>query len=229
MRVLVVDDDPMICRVVQFVFDEAGYEVSTAQSAREAWSNLDKDNADLVILDVLMPETDGFELYQRLREHNFGMPIIFLSVRNELAAKLTGFDLGADDYIIKPFEPAELLARARSVLKRYKQSSLPMEKRIHRVGGMELDTSELRIILPNGESVGLTPTETKILAHLMQNVGHVVMKESLIENVWGYESENESNELAVYIGRLRRKLGQDSTCCERIEVIRGVGYRFKRE
>ncbi|MBI4319113.1 MAG: response regulator transcription factor [Chloroflexi bacterium] len=226
MQVLVVDDDPMICKVATFVLADGGYTVTSAFTIQAAWRFVQEQDPDLIVLDVKMPDGSGFEFCERLRQDNYKMPVIFLTGRSEISTKLYGLELGADDYIVKPFEPAELVARAKAVLRRFKVSNSLFPKTWVRVGGLELNTSELKVTLPGRKVVDLTPTEMKILHCLMENAGHVVSKDSLLDNIWNWDHDGARSEIAVYISRLRKKIERDSSNPDYIHVIRGIGYRF---
>lgn len=229
MNVLVVDDDPMILKVAKFILADAGYNVATASTIRAAWDYVQEQDPDLIILDVTMPDGDGFEFCEQLRQDSYKVPIIFLTGKGEMSTKLYGLELGADDYIVKPFEPAELLARARVVLRRFRISGSLVPRTMVRVGGVELDTSELKVTLPDKKIVDLTPTEMKILHCLMENAGHVVSRDNLLDSIWNWEHEGARSEIAVYISRLRKKIEIDPSNPKYIQVIRGVGYRFARQ
>ncbi len=226
MHILVVDDDPMICKVASFILSDAGYEVTSTPTLQAAWSFLSDVDPDLIVLDVRMPDGSGFEFCERLRQDNYKMPVIFLTGRGEISTKLHGLELGADDYIVKPFEPAELLARAKAVLRRFKVSGSLVPRTYIKVSGVELNTSELKVTLPDRKVVDLTPTEMKILHCLMENAGHVVSRDSLLDNIWNWDHDGARSEIAVYISRLRKKIERDASHPEHIQVIRGIGYRF---
>ncbi|MCL5961667.1 MAG: response regulator transcription factor [Chloroflexi bacterium] len=229
MNVLVVDDDPMILKVAKFILTDAGYSVTAASTIRAAWDHVQEKDPDLIILDVTMPDGDGFEFCDQLRQDSYKVPIIFLTGRGDMGTKLYGLELGADDYIVKPFEPAELLARARVVLRRFKVSGSLVPRTVVKVGGVKLDTSELKVTLPDKRVVDLTPTEMKILHCLMENAGHVVSRDNLLDSIWNWEHESALSEIAVYISRLRKKIEPDPSNPIYIQVIRGVGYRFARQ
>lgn len=228
MNVLVVDDDPMILKVAKFILADAGYNVATASTVRGAWGHVQEHDPDLIILDVSLPDGDGFEFCDKLRQDSFKVPIIFLTGKGDMGNKLYGLELGADDYIVKPFEPAELIARSKTVLRRFRISGSLVPRTLIKVGGVELDTSELKVTLPDKKSVDLTPTEMKILHCLMENAGHVVSRDNLLDSIWNWDNEGARSEIAVYISRLRKKIEVDPSNPKYIQVIRGVGYRFVR-
>jgi DNA-binding response OmpR family regulator len=227
MLILVVDDDPMTGKMLRFLFSEEGYEVHVEPHVKAARAFLNRRGPDLLIMDVMMPGTDGFEFCRQLRAEGFNKPIIFLTARIETADKVSGLHIGADDYLIKPFEPAELVARVQAVLRRASQSGTGLNRSRLRVGGLELNISALEAMLPDGKIAYLTPTEMRFLECLMHHAGRVVTRDMLVEWVWGYDYEGESNRVEVYIRRLRQKLGDDSSSPRYIETLRGSGYRLR--
>ena len=230
MYVLVVDDDPLISKMVKFLLTEEGYEVATSSSAQAAFALVERRQPDLFILDVMMPQMDGFEVCRRLRSVNSDAAILFLTARADMADKLSGLQIGADDYLIKPFEPAELVARVKALMRRYQRTrEMPHESNI-KLGSVELQVSDLRLIIANkagGRSVALTPTEMKLLRSLMINAGRVVSRDTLLDAIWGYGvSAGDSQIIDVYIRRIRKKIEEDPAEPRFIESVRGSGYKF---
>jgi DNA-binding response OmpR family regulator len=225
VRILVVDDDPIGSRMMQFLLGEEGYVVDTVDGPRGALALVQKQTPDLMLLDVNMPQTNGFELYRRLRELDYDIPVIFVTAKGELDDRLQGLRMGADDYITKPFQPAELLARVEAVLRRYRKAG-PGGSQVVRGGGVEINTSELRVTLPDRRNIFLTPTEMKVLLQLVQRAGQVVSRDDLMANVWGEHYGGESNIVDVYIRRLRRKIERDPANPAYIQATRGLGYKF---
>ncbi len=230
MYVLVVDDDPLISKMVKFLLTEEGFEVATSSSAQAAFALMEKRRPDLFILDVMMPQMDGFEVCRRLRSVNADAAILFLTARGEMSDKLSGLQIGADDYLVKPFEPAELVARVKALMRRYQRSlEAPHEASI-KVGSVELQPSDLRLLIANksgGRSVALTPTEMKLLRSLMINAGRIVSRDSLLDAIWGPGvSAGGSQIIDVYIRRIRKKIEEDPGNPRYIESVRGSGYRF---
>jgi len=228
--VLVVDDDPLVSKMVKFLLTEEGFEVTTSSSAQAAFALLEKRQPDLFILDVMMPQMDGFEVCKRLRSVNSDAAILFLTARAEMSDKLSGLQIGADDYLVKPFEPAELIARVKALMRRYQRTrEAPHESNI-RVGNLELQVSELKLIMSNksgGHAVALTPTEMKLLRSLMINAGRVVSRDTLLDSIWGYGvSTGDSQIIDVYIRRIRKKIEDDPSNPYYVESVRGSGYRF---
>ena len=230
MYVLVIDDDPLISKMVKFLLTEEGYEVAASSSAQAAFALMEKRQPDLFILDVMMPQMDGFEVCKRLRAINADAAILFLTARSDMSDKLSGLQIGADDYLVKPFEPAELVARVKALMRRYQRTrEAPHDSNI-KVGNVELQVSDLKLLISNrsgGRSVGLTPTEMKLLRSLMINAGRVVSRDTLLDAIWGYGiSAGDSQIIDVYIRRIRKKIEDDPSNPQYVESVRGSGYRF---
>lgn len=224
MRILVVDDDPIGGRMLQFLLSEQGYAVDIVDNARGALSLVERNPPDLMLLDVNLPQLSGFEIYQRLRDQSYDFPVIFVTAKGELEDRLQGLRMGADDYICKPFQPAELAARVETVMRRYRRA-ITGEKQVHS-DDMEIDVTALQVTLPSNRQVRLTPTEMKLLLHFIQHRGQTLSREELMTAVWGEAYAGESNIVDVYIRRLRRKIERDATNPELIQSARGVGYKY---
>ena len=225
MYILVVDDDRFANALIQFVLSKEGYEVETADNPRGAWQMIQKREPDLLILDVTMPYSNGFEFSAKLRSEGYDIPLIFMTALDTIEAKLQGFNIGADDYICKPYNHQELVARVQAVLRRIKKDGGGLTNQIIRSGQIELFPAELKVTIAGGPAVTLTPTEMQVLRVLMTSNGQVVNRDQLLDEVWN-ESENNSNIVDVYIRRLRVKLGEDAERPQYIISIRGVGYKF---
>ncbi len=225
MKILVVDDDQMSTKLVHFILSEEGYDVTSVDGPRGAAAMIQRDLPDLILLDVGMPHVSGFDFYQRLRQDDYDIPVIFVTAKGELEDKLHGLRLGADDYIVKPFNPAELLARVQAVLRRYRKASAQASRQVLRVGDFEFNMAELQVTLPNKQTVLLTPKEMRILVTLAERAGRVMRREDLLDAIWG-ENYRESNIVDVYIGRLRRKIERDPANPQYIKSARGLGYKF---
>lgn len=224
MRILVVDDDPLGSRMVHFLLTEQGYTVDMTDSARGAVAMLESHVPDLILLDVNLPHLSGFDFCKRLRDDGFEMPVIFVTAKGELEDRLEGLRIGADDYICKPFQPAELSARVEAVLRRYRRTR--GDGAVIQTPSIEIDAVGLRVNLPGRRPVALTPTEMKVLVQLAQRPGETVEREEVMANVWGNAYIGESNIVDVYVRRLRRKLERDPAHPELIHSARGVGYKF---
>ena len=224
MYILVVDDDRFANALVQFVLSKEGYDVETTDNPRGALQMIQKREPDLLILDVMMPYLSGFEFSTQLREEGYTMPLIFMTARDAIEDKLKGFHIGADDYICKPFNHQELVARVQAVLRRMKRSHTTGASSI-RSGSIELFPAELKVVLPGRPPVMLTHTEMRVLRVLMASTGQVVNRDQLLDQIWNY-SESSSNIVDVYIRRLRTKLEEDAEKPQHLVSVRGLGYKF---
>lgn len=228
--VLAVDDDALTCRLIEFLLRSHGYNVLTTGDPEVALAHIERRAPDLVLLDVQLPRVDGYAVMRRLKMQHERVPVIMLTARAEMQDRLTGLEAGADDYVTKPFEPAELLARVKAVLRRTQRRAVGVAPEPYlREGGIGLNVRGLCATLPDGASVALTPTETRILQRLMATPGLVVTREELINFAGGYVADTSNNQVDVYVGRLRRKLGDDSAKPRYIRTIRGSGYSFIRQ
>jgi len=223
--ILVVDDEPRIVEAVGMNLELEGYQVSSASNGYEALQKLTEDLPDLVILDVMMPEIDGFETLRKIREVST-VTVIMLAVRGEEIDKVRGLDLGADDYITKPFNPKELVLRIRAVLRRVEMPSPVPKTEIRVDDNLSIDFSRCKVII-KGKEVHLRPTEYRLLYHLVSNAGHVLTHETILRRVWGYEYRDEDHYLWLYITYLRKKIEDDPKHPKYILSERGIGYRFK--
>lgn len=224
-HILVVDDDPTNTKLLKFLLSDEGYEVTAVHSPHEALAMLATNVYDLLILDIMMPDMDGLELCRRIRMTST-TPIIFISARGEVKDKVTGLKAGGDDYISKPFDPNELLARTWAALRRTGQ--LANSESSLRTSDLILDPVDNKVTLVrNGKTIGLTPIEAKLLRCLVSNPGRSLTRDTLVIKVWGYEYEGESNQLDVYIKRLRSKIEANPSQPQLLLTIRGVGYKFQ--
>lgn len=231
MQILVVDDEASIRELLSFNLKKNGYSVETAADGREA---LEKAlQADLVLLDLMLPEVDGLEVCRRLKAdpQTSGIPIIMLTAKAEEIDRVLGLELGADDYVVKPFSMRELLARVKAVLRRSAASSSAGRDEAREesltIGGLRLDFSSYQAWL-HGEPVSLTPKEYELLKLLVTNPGRAFTRDELLERIWGYEYYGDTRTVDVHIRHLRAKLKGDPTVSDAIETVRGVGYRFAR-
>jgi two-component system KDP operon response regulator KdpE len=218
--VLVVDDEPQILRVMRASLPIRGYEVLTASTAEEALNQVSKQVPDLVILDLAMPEMSGLEVCRRVREFS-SVPIIVLSAKGSESDKVAALDLGADDYVTKPFGMDELLARVRAVLRRLSATN----DRVLVVGDVTIDIDEHRVVV-GGKEIRLTPKEFDVFKYLVNNAGKVVTHRALLQTVWGWESTDQTEYLRVFINQLRRKIEMDASHPRYLITEPWVGYRF---
>lgn len=222
--VLVVDDEPRMIRFIRMNLELEGYHVVEASNGIEALDQVRKHLPDLVIMDVMMPKMDGFESLRLLREIST-VPVILLTVRSDEEDRIHGLELGADDYITKPFSPRELVSRVNAVLRRADWPS-PTPRTVLEVDDrLSVDFNRHQVIV-EGERIDLRPTEYRLINHLIQNAGWVVPHETLLAKVWGYEYRDETHYLRLYINYLRKKIEKDPADPEYILTERGVGYRF---
>ncbi len=227
-RILVVDDDRDIVRLVQSYLIKAGYETLTAYDGGTALKLLRAEMPQLVILDLMLPDRDGWEVARLVREDPRlrAIPIIMLTARVEDNDKITGLEIGADDYITKPFNPRELVARVRALLRRSQiQQDARTPARLE-VGRLVLDLGK-RELTRDGELIGLTPSEFGILQELMENPGFVITRDELTEKALGYDSSSAGRTLDSHIKNLRRKLDLEGTGDSFIQTVHGIGYRLK--
>jgi len=222
--ILVVDDEPRMIRFIRMNLELEGYRVIEAHNGLEALDRVREDLPDLVILDVMMPELDGFETLELLREVS-DVPVIMLTVKADEEDKVRGLELGADDYVTKPFSPRELSSRVKAVLRRADLTA-PFEKNIVRIDDRLTIDFNRREVLVEGKAIKLRPTEYRLLYHLVSNAGWVMPHETLLAKVWGYEYRDETQYLRLYITYLRQKIEKDPAHPEYILTERGVGYRF---
>lgn len=222
--ILVVDDESRMVRFVRMNLELEGYQVAEASSGMEALDKVRDELPDLVVLDVMMPEMDGFETLARLREIST-VPVIMLTVKGDEEDRIRGLELGADDYVTKPFSPRELASRIRAVLRRADMPA-PVARTTIRVDDrLEIDFRQREVIV-DGERIRLRPTEYRLLYHLVNNAGWIMTHEMLLSKVWGYEYRDEAGLLRLYITYLRKKIEPEPSDPRYILTERGVGYRF---
>jgi two-component system KDP operon response regulator KdpE len=224
-HILVVDDEPRLLSFLRSELRASGYRVSVATDGKGAIRAAAARGPELVILDVMLPDMDGFEVCRRLREES-SVPILMLTARTNDADKVEGLDAGADDYLTKPFSTSELLARVRALLRRARASDTEGADKEFRCGDFVMDFQRRRVEM-RGEEVRLSATEYKLLAELCRNAGRVILREELLARVWGSAYRDEVQYVWVYIGYLRNKLEEDPQNPEYILTYRGVGYSFR--
>ncbi len=223
-RILIVDDEARMRRFVRLNLEAEGFEVLEAENAMEALEKVRDELPDLVVLDVAMPGIDGFEALQRIREMS-DVPVIMLTVKDEEEDRIRGLDLGADDYVTKPFSPRELASRIRAVLRRTSQTEDQVPDVVEVDDDLKIDFSR-REVWVRGKLVKLRPTEYRLLYHLVKNAGWILTHEQLLTKVWGPEYRDDSHLLRLYITYLRKKIEPDPAHPKYILTERGVGYRF---
>ena len=228
-KVLVCDDDKEIVEAIEIYLTQEGYEVLKAYDGLEALKVLKEESVDLLIIDVMMPRLDGIRATLKIREEN-SIPIIILSAKSEDADKILGLNVGADDYVTKPFNPLELVARTKSQLRRYTQlgSTVANEKKsVFSAGGLCID-DDLKEVNVDGETVKLTPIEYNILLLLVKNQGRVFSIGQIYENIWNEEAIGADNTVAVHIRHIREKIEINPKEPRYLKVVWGVGYKIEK-
>ncbi len=217
-RVLVVDDEENISYLVSAALRLEGFAVATAASGREAIDAVEQSKPHLVLLDVMLPDLDGFEVYRRVRESGHQMPVVFLTARDATEDRVRGLTIGGDDYVVKPFAIEELVARVHAVLRR---SGVGERSSVLRYADLEMDEDAHRV-LRSAHEIALSPTEYKLLRYLLVNAGRVLSRAQILDHVWDYDWDGESTVVETFISYLRRKV--DATEPKLIQTVRGVGY-----
>ena len=230
MNILVCDDDRAIVDAIEIYLSQEGYTVVKAYDGLDALKKLQENEIQLVLMDVMMPGMDGIRTTMKIRETS-SVPIIFLSAKSEDVDKILGLNIGADDYVTKPFNPLELVARAKSQLRRYTQlgSTVQDEKKeVYEVGGLSIN-DELKEVTVDGESVRLTPIEYNILLLLVKNQGKVFSIDQIYENIWNEEAIGADNTVAVHIRHIREKIEITPKNPKYLKVVWGVGYKMEKQ
>ena len=227
-RVLMIEDDPTVAEIVVKYLEREGYDATWVADGAEGLATALDEEPDLVVLDLMLPSLDGFEVCRRLREH-LPVPVIMLTARGEETDRLLGLELGADDYVAKPFSPRELVARVRAVLRRAGGQVLPpTSATVVRAGTLVIDLAARQVTRRRGgdpEVVALTAREFDLLAHLCTHPGTAFRREDLLESVWGY-TYGDASTVTVHVRRLREKLEEDPSDPTLIRTVWGVGYRW---
>jgi len=223
-RILVVDDEERMVRFIRMNLEHDGFQVVEAFNGKQAIDKLRETTPDLILLDVMMPDLDGFDVLETIREHS-NVPVIMLTAKGEEDDRVRGLELGADDYVTKPFSPREMVSRVKAVLRRTEGATGSMHGLIEVDDRLKIDFDRREIWL-EGKLVKLRPTEYRMLYHLVQNAGWVVSHDQILTKVWGYEYRDEPHYVRLYINYLRQKLEKDPSNPQYILTERGVGYRF---
>ncbi|HOJ00548.1 MAG TPA: response regulator transcription factor [Anaerolineaceae bacterium] len=223
-KILVIEDEERMARFVRLNLEQDGFQVNEALTGREGLDKLRTFMPDLILLDIMLPDLDGFELLKMIREIDT-VPVIMLTAKGEEEDKVRGLELGADDYITKPFSPRELVSRVKAVLRRIESASVSTDELIEVDDRLKIDFNR-REIWVEGKQVKLRPTEYRLLYHLVQNAGWVLTYDQILSRVWGYEYRDEPHYVRLYINYLRQKLEKDPSDPKYILTERGVGYRF---
>ncbi|MDD6559732.1 response regulator transcription factor [Stecheria sp. CLA-KB-P133] len=222
-RILIVDDEEKIRNMIRKYAEYEGFQTDEAKDGLEAVQKCEKNNYDLCVMDIMMPNLDGFSAVKEIKKTHPRMPFIMLSALGEEYDKIHGFDIGVDDYVVKPFSSKELMMRIHAILKRV--SPVTEAGEVLRSGGLEINFSA-RTVTIDGKRVQLSPKEYELLAYLAHNAGIALTREQLLQNVWGYDFFGDDRTLDTHIKLLRKNLGEYA---RDIVTLRGVGYRFEKE
>lgn len=228
-NILVCDDDKEIVEAIEIYLTQEGYHILKAYDGIEALAILEKEEVNLLILDVMMPRLDGIRATLKIRENN-SLPIIILSAKSEDADKILGLNIGADDYVTKPFNPLELMARVKSQLRRYNQlggNSKKDDDKVYEAGGLKIN-DDLKEVTVDGEAVKLTPIEYNILLLLMKNQGRVFSINQIYESIWNEDAIGADNTVAVHIRHIREKIEINPKEPRYLKVVWGVGYKIEK-
>ena len=223
VRIFIVEDERRIARFLQIELEHEGYETATEDNGQRAFERIGQEKFDLVLLDVMLPDLDGFEICRKVREFS-NVPIIMLTAKDELEDKVTGLDLGADDYITKPFAIQELMARIRAALRKHTETDGPEGERLT-CKNLVLYPSRYEVTV-NGEEIHLTKKEYSLLEYLLRNKRNVLTRDQILQEVWGYDYAGDTNVVDVYIRYLRAKIDERFSD-KYIYTVRGVGYVIK--
>jgi two-component system KDP operon response regulator KdpE len=223
-KILVVDDEPRMVQLIAMNLNLEGFNVLSAQDGFQALEKVTREIPDLVLLDIMMPDMDGFETLRRIREIS-NVPVIFLSVKSEEHERVHGLDLGADDYITKPFSPRELVSRIKAVLRRVEPENVIKKNEIKVDNDLIIDFDQRRVVV-RGKEIRLRATEYRLLYQLVTNAGKLMSHETLLARVWGPEYQDEDQYVRLYITYLRQKIEKDPKNPHYILSERGLGYRF---
>ena len=221
-KILVVDDDKHIAELISLYMMKDGYETEEVYDGREAIKVTESFQPDLILLDLMLPGMDGYQVCTEIRK-NSRVPIIMLTAKGETFDKVLGLELGADDYIVKPFDPKELVARVKAVLRRYESKAEEADKNVLKFGGLEINLSNYSVAY-NGKTLDFPPKEFELLSFLAQNPNRVFTREQLLDRIWGYEYVGDTRTVDVHVKRIREKLNSEDEWG--IRTVWSVGYKF---
>ncbi|AYB39548.1 MULTISPECIES: response regulator transcription factor [Brevibacillus] len=229
-KILVVEDEVSISKLIQFNLEKAGYEVITAFDGRQALTMAREEKPDFIILDLMLPYMDGLDVCKTLRQERINTPILILTAKEDELDKILGLELGADDYITKPFSPREVVARVKAILRRFNAKPEPdqekEEERQYSFGEIIIYPEKYEVFLRD-EKVELTPKEFELLQYLASNVGRVLTRDQLLNAVWNYDFVGDSRIVDVHVSHLREKLEHDTKNPRYIKTVRGLGYKLE--
>lgn len=224
LEILIVEDEPSIAEVVELYLRRAGFEVEAEHDGEAALKRLEKHLPDLVVLDVMLPGVDGYSILRWIRDRS-DVPVIFITARREELERIAGLELGADDYVVKPFSPQELVSRVRAVLRRIRREEVNAEKTLI-YGDMNIDP-QTHLVTLGGQEIALTSREFDLLWFMAQNPRQVFTREQLLDRVWGIAEYIDSSTVTVHLRRLREKIEKDASQPVHLVTVWGVGYKFE--
>ncbi|MFA8439920.1 response regulator [Pueribacillus sp. YX66] len=225
-RILVVEDEPSIVTLIKFNLEQAGFFVLTAEDGNTGLQLAVDEKPDLIVLDIMLPGMDGIEICKALRQEKNMTPIVMLTARDDELDKVLGLELGADDYLTKPFSPRELIARIKAVLRRTKQDDKPEIENRMTIGELTIDTEKYEVAL-RGKPLELTPKEFELLIFLANHQGKVLSRDQLLNGVWDFEYDGDTRIVDVHVSHLREKIEDDTKQPKYIKTIRGFGYKME--
>ncbi len=226
-KILVVDDEKVLAKALKFTLEKEGYNVCSAHDGEEALIMVEEESPDLIVLDLMLPKLDGFEVCQRVRKKH-SMPIIMLTAKTEDIDKILGLELGADDYMTKPFNPRELSARIKAILRRAVSTKDSGENHLVEIHGLKADLYRHKVWV-NGEEINLTSKEFSLLSILIGNPGRVYSREQLLKHIWGYDYYGDARTVDVHVRHLREKIEEDPGNPRFVVTVWGSGYKFREE
>lgn len=224
LQLLVVDDDPNICELIRLYGEKEGYKVTSVFNGVDGLQMFYDTIPDVVVLDIMLPKMDGWEICKEIRK-SYPVPIIMLTGKGEVYDKIKGLEIGADDYVVKPFDPNELYARIKAVLRRYNILNSEQGKLI--LPGLEIDMKQYSLVF-DGQQQTVPPKELELLYFLASHPNRVFTRQELLDQVWGYDFEGDARTVDVHIKRIREKIGKDTTEWD-LKTLRGIGYKFQVE
>lgn len=224
-RILIIEDDKSISEILKDYLEMSGYEVKCVFDGNSGFECIKNENFDLIILDLMLPQRDGFDILREISDTK-QIPVLIVSAKCEETSKIRGLNLGADDYITKPFGMGELVARVNSHIKTYEKFNQGSKTKVITVGALSIDNQDRRVYI-NGEEIFLTLKEFDLLLFLAENPNRVFSKEELFERVWGYDSLTDASTITVHVSRIREKIDAGCEGSQYIETVWGTGYRFK--
>lgn len=228
-KILVVDDEPSIVTLLTFNLEKEGYHVTTAQDGLEAFHIALNEQFDFLLVDVMLPGLDGIELTRKLRQEKIETPILILTAKDDPIDRILGLEIGADDYISKPFSPREVLARMKAISRRMEHRSIPTDEPVEkpiRIGEIYADTTNYQIYVHN-QLIDLTPKEFELLVYFMKRKNRVIDRDTLLDRIWKFDFDGQTRIVDVHISHLREKIERDPKRPEYLVTIRGFGYKFQ--